>query len=107
MNYNINYKGQILFNGTVVPENEPNNPLFLDYRDYLRSGGSVEPLEYDHELAEHKRFQIRLEYSNKISSIVGMREAVERFIIDSTPIPAEILAERDRLKAEYATQFSS
>ena len=44
---------------------------------------------------------LRFEYSYKISEIIGMREAIERNIIDGTPIPNEILEQRELLKQEY------
>ena len=44
---------------------------------------------------------LRTEYSYKISEIIGMREAIERNIIDNTPIPNEILEQRELLKKEY------
>jgi hypothetical protein len=45
--------------------------------------------------------EIRSVYSKKISDIDGMREAIERFVIDSTPIPQTILNQRDALKTEF------
>lgn len=45
--------------------------------------------------------EIRKVYSQKISNIVGMQEAVERFVIDGTPIPQSIINQRDVLKTEF------
>jgi hypothetical protein len=45
--------------------------------------------------------EIRKVYSQKISNIVGMQEAVERFVIDNTPIPQTIINQRDALKTEF------
>jgi predicted adenine nucleotide alpha hydrolase (AANH) superfamily ATPase len=47
--------------------------------------------------------EIKSVYSEKISNIVGMREAVEKFVIDGTPIPQIIINQRDTLKAEFYT----
>ena len=50
---------------------------------------------------ETKLENLRFEYSQRISEIQGMREAIERNIIDGTPIPNEILEQREVLKNEY------
>jgi len=47
--------------------------------------------------------EIRKVYSNKISNIEGMSEAVERFAIDGTPVPQTIINQRDALKTEFFT----
>jgi hypothetical protein len=101
MSYNVNSKGQILFNGIIIPEDEPDNQLFLDYRDYLRRGGSVEPLEDDPTEKEIMIANLRAEYSRKISDIPGMREAIEKSVIESTPIPPDILVIRHQLIDEF------
>lgn len=45
----------------------------------------------------------RKKYSRLISNIDGMKEAIERSVMDGTPIPVEITTERERLKTEYHT----
>jgi len=50
---------------------------------------------------EELKNKIRKLYSNKISNIDGMREYVERFIIDSTSLPQNIIDDRESLKTEY------
>lgn len=45
----------------------------------------------------------RKKYSTMISNISGMKEAIERFIMDETPIPETIISERERLKTEFHT----
>lgn len=45
--------------------------------------------------------KIRTLYSQKISQIDGMRESVERYSLDGTPIPQSIIDERETLKTEY------
>lgn len=47
--------------------------------------------------------EIRKKYSEKISNIEGMSEAVERFAIDGTPVPQTIINQRDALKTEFFT----
>ena len=101
MSYNINSKGQILFDGVIIPENEPDNQLFLDYRDYLRNGGSVEPLEDDPTEKEIMLASLRAEYSKKISDIPGMREAIEKSVIESIPMTSDILTIRQQLIDEF------
>lgn len=101
MSYNVNSKGQILFDGIIVPEDDPDNLLFLDYREYLRSGGSVEPLENDPTAKELVVTNLRTEYSNKISNIPGMRESIEKSVIEGTPISEDILVIRQQLIDEF------
>lgn len=47
--------------------------------------------------------EIRKIYSEKISNIEGMKESVERFAIDGTPVPQIIINLRDSLKTEFYT----
>lgn len=47
--------------------------------------------------------EIRKIYSEKISNIEGMKEAVERFAIDGTPVPQTIIDLRDVIKTEFYT----
>ena len=55
---------------------------------------------------ETKLENLRLEYSQRISDIQGMREAIERNIIDGTNIPNDILEQREVLKNEYNTKVN-
>ncbi len=103
MSYNINSKGQILFNGMIIPEDDPDNQLFIDYRNYLIAGGSVEPLENDPTEKEIMIANLRAEYSKKISDIAGMREAIEKSVIESIPMPPDILTARQQLIDEFHT----
>jgi len=64
--------------------------------NYLDSDGNLNVLG-----KESLKKEIRLVYSKKISNIVGLQEYVERNILDSTPIPNEIVNSRDELKTEY------
>jgi hypothetical protein len=48
---------------------------------------------------EKQLLQLNLEYTEKISKLVS--KFVEKNIIDGTPIPKEIIDERERLKLEY------
>jgi nicotinamide riboside kinase len=66
------------------------NEIFCDDEGELNSLGK-----------EELKNKIRNLYSNKISNINGMREYVERFIIDSTSLPQNITDERESLKTEY------
>ena len=53
-----------------------------------------------------KATNLRSEYSQRISDIVGMREAIEKNIIDGIEIPQDILDEREQLKIEYNQKLS-
>lgn len=64
--------------------------------NFLDSDGNLNVLG-----KESLKKEIRLVYSKKISNIVGLQEYVERNILDSTPIPNEIVNSRDELKTEY------
>jgi hypothetical protein len=48
---------------------------------------------------ENQLLQLNLEYTEKISKLVS--KFVEKNIIDGTPIPQEIIDEREKLKLEY------
>lgn len=50
---------------------------------------------------ENLKSEIRLLYSQKISQVIGMQESVERYVLDGTQIPQEIVDEREALKTEY------
>lgn len=45
--------------------------------------------------------ELRILYRNKIDDVV--KEAVQRNIIEGTPIPQEVIDERQRLRNEYNT----
>jgi len=107
MGYNTNLKGQILYNGIIVPEGDLTSQLYLDFIDYLKAGGSVDPLDDKLEEIEEKKRIIREEYSYRISNINGMKEAMERFAMDGTPIPQSIIDEREILKTQYRSIVNS
>lgn len=44
---------------------------------------------------------LKQEYSELISNIEGLKESIERFTFDNTPIPIEIIKKREELKEEY------
>jgi len=50
---------------------------------------------------------MKTEYSQKISDIIGMKEAIEKNIIDGEPIPQDIIDERNRLKQEYYDRLNT
>jgi len=50
---------------------------------------------------------LKAEYSELISNIVGMKEAIEKSIIDGEPIPQDIIEERNRLKNEYYERLNN
>jgi len=45
--------------------------------------------------------KIRILYSQKISQIEGMQETIERYVLDGTTIPQEMIDKREILKLEY------
>lgn len=100
MGYNTNLKGQIVYNGVIVPEGDLTSQLYLDFIDHLKSGGSVDPLNDELEIIEENKRTIRENYSIRITNIIGMKEAIERFVIEGTPIPQSIINERELLKQE-------
>ena len=51
-------------------------------------------------------YKIRNLYSEKISTISGLQESVERFALDGTTIPQTIIDERETLKTEYHNLIS-
>jgi hypothetical protein len=100
MTYTINKKGQIFFGSTPVILEETEQS-FIDYLEFLNSGGTVMETEDPAEDLQIAIDSLRGIYSDRISKISGMPEAIERFTFDGTPIPQYILDERVRLKAEY------
>lgn len=100
MSYSINKNGQILFNGVPVVMEE-NHTSYIDYLEFLNSGGTVIEYNNPEEDLETMISELRLRYSEKISEIPGMREAIERFVIDGTPIDPVIIQKREELKVEY------
>ena len=48
---------------------------------------------------------LRESTSQQISGIKGFREAIERYILDGTPIPKEISVKRDEIKLDYNTKI--
>lgn len=107
MGYNTNLKGQVVYNGVIVPEGDLTSQLYLDYIDYLMAGGSVDPLDDKLEAIEEQKNIIRKDYSFRISNINGMKEAMERFAMDGTPIPQSIIDEREILKSQYRSTINS
>lgn len=107
MGYNTNLKGQVVYNGVIVPEGDLTSQLYLDYIDYLMAGGSVDPLNDELEAIEEQKKIIREDYSYRISNIIGMKEAIERFVMDGTPIPQSIIDEREILKTQYHNTINS
>ena len=107
MGYNTNLNGQVVYNGVIVPEGDLTSQLYLDYIDYLMAGGSVDPLDDKLEAIEEQKNIIRQDYSFRISNINGMKEAMERFAMDGTPIPQSIIDEREILKAQYRSTINS
>lgn len=71
------------------------------------AGGSVDPLDDKLEAIEEQKNIIRQDYSFRISNINGMKEAMERFAMDGTPIPQSIIDEREILKAQYRSTINS
>ncbi len=47
---------------------------------------------------------LKQEYSQRISDIIGLREALERFAMDGEPIPYEIIEQRTILIQEYESR---
>ena len=92
-------------NNVVIPMIET-SLLYQDYLAYLQNGGTVFDSEFEtpEEIADRISI-IRKEYSDKISAIEGMREAVERKLIEGLDIPQAILDQREALRAEYRTRI--
>jgi hypothetical protein len=100
MSYIINRKGQIFFGNTLVIMDE-SDPTYIDYKSFLESGGTVIESNDPNEIILDQIELLRIAYSRRISEIPGMQEAVERFAIDGTLIPQNIVDKREELKTEY------
>ena len=68
---------------------------FWDGSEWVESATLEEILQFEQE----KFNELDIEYTQKISNLV--EKHVQKNIIDGTPIPKEILNERERLKAEF------
>lgn len=92
-------------NNVVIPMDDA-SPLYSAYLSYLQNEGTVLPSEFEtpEEIAD-KINAIRKDYSDRISAIEGMQEAVERKLIEGLDIPQAILDQREALRAEYRTRI--
>jgi hypothetical protein len=100
MSYTINRKGQIFFGNIQVIMAE-NDPTYIDYKAFLESGGTVMETNDANDAILEQIELLRIAYSRRITEIPGMQEALERFAIDGTPIPQDIVDRREELKTEY------
>jgi hypothetical protein len=87
------------------PKEEENITYFEWYKEFEEiteptlKDGKIVSGELSEEEKENQLLQLNLEYTEKISKLVS--KFVEKNIIDGTPIPQEIIDERERLKLEY------
>jgi hypothetical protein len=87
------------------PKEEENLIYFEWYKEFEEiteptlKDGKIVSGELSEEEKENQLVQLNLEYTEKISKLVS--KFVEKNIIDGTPIPQEIIDERERLKLEY------
>ena len=87
--------------GHSIPFNE-GEYLYDFYLELLKDDTNLNENSFLSTIGNNAFIQeIRKVYSQKISNIVGMQEAVERFVIDNTPIPQTIINQRDALKTEF------
>jgi hypothetical protein len=94
--------------GTIVNENnvvipmEENNPLYIDYIEYLTNEGEIFETDLvnssDNIYLTQEALQIDLLYTGLISEL--LRKHIEKLSIDLIPIPQDVIDERDRLRAE-------
>ncbi len=68
---------------------------FWNGSEWIESANDEEIYQYN----EKRYTELDIEYTNKISNLV--EKHVQKNIIDGTPIPQEILDERERLKQEF------
>lgn len=84
----------------IEPREEENLIYFEWYDEFLNI---VEPTLVDGKIVNGEIIvdveQLDIEYTRKISELV--EKHVQKNIIDGTPIPQEILDERERLKQEF------
>lgn len=106
MAYYITKGGYTINEDKVIVPMQDYLPLYQDYLVYLAEMNPLIDTDYETpEEIKDKILIIRKEYSDKISGISGMQEAIERKLIDGTEIPKSILDERETLKAEYKTMI--
>jgi hypothetical protein len=102
MNYFKTKYGTIVNENNVVIPMEENNPLYIDYIEYLTN--EVEVFEtdlvnsFDNIYLIQEALQIDLYYTGLISDL--LRKHIEKLSIDLVPIPQAAIDERDRLRAE-------
>jgi hypothetical protein len=78
-------------------DNYINPTINIDYTDIIE-GATIEEIEV-HKQSIYKELDI--EYTKKISELV--EKHVQKNILDGTPIPQEVLIERERLRLEFHT----
>jgi hypothetical protein len=92
-------------NNIIIPMDE-SSPLYQEYLIYILGGNSVYPTDFITQAEiDDGVVLIRKEYSERISNIEGLQEAIERKLIDGTDIPQELLDKRVELKNEYLTRI--
>jgi hypothetical protein len=94
--------GTIVNEDNVVIPMEENNPLYIDYIEYLTNEGEIFETDLvnssDNIYLTQEALQIDLYYTSLISDL--LRKHIEKLSIDLTPIPQVVIDERDRLRAE-------
>jgi hypothetical protein len=94
--------GTIINEDNVVIPMEEGNPLYIDYIEYLTNEGEVFETDlvnsFDNIYLIPQALEIDLQYTGLISDL--LRKHIEKLSIDNTPIPQDVIDERDRLRAE-------
>lgn len=107
MAYFITKGGYTIDENNVVIPMDDTSPLYPAYLSYLQNEGTVLQSEFEtpEEIVD-KVNAIRKDYSDRISAIEGMQEAIERKLIEGIDIPQNILDKREFLRTEYRTRIN-
>lgn len=101
MQYYLTTEGFIIDQDSNIVIMDDREISYQSYLTFIEDGGSLLNYEGLSQPDIDKRINdIKQRYSRMITLIPGMREHIERNVIDGTPVPQEILNERARLKAE-------
>lgn len=101
--YIVNKRGKLRVDNVDLIIDETSQ-IFKDYLSFIKGGGIPTLMDFTTELEKNGMVEIlRKQYSDKISNIPGLREAVERVAFGEAINP-DIVAKREALKAEFQVE---
>jgi hypothetical protein len=78
MNYYITPEGTIFKEGNVIIEQNENNPLYLEYVDYLINNGTVQSVNYEILPQQEVPLEVPLWRVRVVLKLIGKEEIIEQ-----------------------------